>query len=112
MTFLEVISDLTKNPFKTFVTTIGSTTVKLRIKDDSFQFSAYNHEGIETVIKPQILPVHGFWNEEVVTWQEALEAFSNGKTVSYVYSGIDHVEKDWITCSADEIKYGKWYIRE
>ena len=127
MKLWEVLKALDENPKKVFECDTGS---RIKFFDNKlYWYDKHNNpkEAFEIRDKrsrPGVCHNTGdFWQEIIqpVTWQEAIEAWANGKTVKCVddEGKAWTYKQKWLVASEDdnalalnEIKYGTWYIED
>ena len=131
MKLWEVLKALEENPEKVFKGNLscGFKTL-MRVRDGYFDLKIFNLSG-------ELIPQEkkgGVFNENLrlsldwqelkqpVSWQEAIEAWANGKTIGVTqkdiekrfYEGKDYLLRDQhgYSVSEDEIAEGTWYIED
>jgi len=133
MKFSEVIKALEANPSKTFETTKYGRRNEVSVGSAHyFRFRVFEEDGteidnhIESGGFNDNVRIDADWQEigQEVTWQEAIEAWANGKTISctlndksflyeggalFLETGYEYLV-DQIQPSKLQIKNGTWYI--
>ena len=123
MELWEVFKELEAKPDRTFRTTYDGRTLEIKNVDGWFQFNLIDAHGN----KRDHLTPSGAFNNNVkvdmdwqlvhrpVTWQEALQAWAEGKKISFSYAGYDNrfdFGASNYTMSVDKIKKAEWYVED
>lgn len=121
MKYWEIVKILTENPTLSGVAVIGSTRYEIYVDDSGTLQSATHYLELGTngtsIGKAGNIDFDG-WEivKQPVTWQEAIQAWAEGKTIT-CKTGI--TEKFALTnydlsldISLDKITYGVWYVEE
>ena len=103
MELWEAMKELGENPNKVFKNRYG---VKLTAKN-----------GWASIDGRTTFPMEDVWEEvkQPVPWQEAIQAWVDGKKVSYSYMGYDKrflFENSNIMMSVERIKNAEWYVED
>lgn len=128
MKYWQVVKELEENPSKVFEAWIdGREGWKVRMRVERgvsryFYFEVFNGESVVD----QSLGGGAFngnlsmgldWYEvrQSVTWQEAIQAWADGKKVSYSYMGYDKrfvFEDSNTMMSIEKVKNAEWYVED
>ena len=127
MKYWEVIKELTEDPTKKFEAKLSSTGGTLRMSVDSgipryFKFDVfYNKKLIVQSLNGGAfngnLALDVDWQlvPQPVTWQEAIQAWADGKKISHSYLGYNNrfdFEDSNYMMSVDKIKEAEWYVED
>ena len=120
MKYWEVVKRLTENPALSGVAVIGSTRYELYVDDSRTLQSAthYLELGINgTSLGKAVNIDFDGWEivRQPVTWQEAIQAWADGKKISYSYMGYDKrfdFEDSNCTMSIEKIKNAEGYVED
>jgi len=99
----EMIKELTENPKKVFMRDYDELVVKVDKTTETLSWES-GHEH---------LCIDDEWVEvkQPVTWQEALEAWANGKSLRLLINDrIYHLVPSKFIIAQEDIEKGKWYI--
>ena len=123
MELWEVFKELEAKPDRTFRTTYDGRTFEIKNVGGWFQFNLIDAHGNK---RDHLTPSGAFNNNvkvdmdwqlvhEPVTWQEAIQAWAEGKKISYSYMGYDKrfdFEDSNCTMSIEKIKNAEWYVED
>lgn len=126
MKYWEVIQALTIDPTKKFEAKLSSGwTLRMSVNTGVSRYFKFDVFYDKKLIDPSSdrgrfngnLALDDDWQlvPQPVTWQEALQAWAEGKKISFSYAGYDNrfdFEASNYTMSVDKIKKAEWYVED
>ena len=120
MKYWEVVKRLTENPELSGVAVIDSIRYELYVNDSGTLESKTYYLELGTngtsIGKAGKIDFDG-WEivRQPVTWQEAIQAWADGKNISYSYMGYDKrfdFEDSNAMMSIEKVKNADWYVED
>lgn len=118
----EVMRLLEENPNRVYEARLARNpwVVRVRVETGCYKFTGHDANDGDQILQPLVeerMTLDLDWHEvkQPVTWQEAVEAWADGKKVSYSYvdSDLGYVFEDYnATLTTDNLKNAKWYVED